>query len=1634
MKQRVQRILAAAWAAAFLPSVGFASVYSELMAEFSRFDHRLPGSTNLEVCLSAVEAKLRSAGLEPHRQTYDTLVPRTTKCVVRVGNRELAPIHPVNNGVAPFITPHPITGPLLWLGDGRISSLTGREVRGCVALLDLDSPDLEIEHVFTFGARAVIFVGGATARQWNVARIAQEGPVTVPRLFVDARTAEAFGLRRAEGQEVSIDVNVTLVDVPAQNLWVEIPGEKGAQFLLGREEAVVLSATLDTVGLVPDYCPETRAAANAALLAETVCALAAQPHPRAVFAVFFGSHYAAQEGARVFFYPVSQAEKGGLKIPLDERHARFQDEIRNVERLRNASDRTDLFASRDPDAEDLTKTIKLKLVGWVNNLNADIRVERLAADDARKKLAKAAKPTTPEEEARQAAWRADAERRDLQALQLEADKAAWNGLRQSIMKGQSPADEAGRAAYERVLASVRQDLDQRRNELGRSVNHSRSAMELAERFQDKAVVAHLDFDFANGRDPWIFSMIDSFELFASKRPDVGSYVPNLAGIGKAYAHVPRTEGAPRLFTDALSPFYKPFSLSVPGQRSTPSAVGMLLGIAGYQMMTLGDPLDADHLPVRVPVDLSGLIPEMKAVVDAFASRPELSVRSPFKRAKQQERLIYCYKKGDDYEGTRFMTVSKGSADTEGPALNALAILKPYDEPYRLAGISRCPVARINTDGFVFMPMLNQVTSESGDKVPVLYAFGYRPDGSLDRCVVDADSKGVSRTRVNLFYAHGGGPFSYGFAPDLLGSEQLYGRERTLNAKTDSAPRQYCAVKLSSLQPFYSDREGSIKRIGTKGELLLGSTPEKPTGVGIPLDREFLLSFDGIRQSAHDYRILNESRLAALRSRNIVNDALEALHAEAQDHLDTAEESLRRKDYGFARAHHIFASCLENRVYAPLRGITDDLVKAVVVLLLLNIPFAFALERLICGFTSIFKQVIGFAVFFVGTFFVLFFTHPAFSLASAPIIIFLAFVIILLGVITLCIVLGKIRQEIRAIQGLASTVHGVESDSSTALAAVMIGISGMRNRPLKTFLTAITVVLLTFTILVFASFTSRLGVLETYLGKGQGEDRVELHRFSHLDIPENFVEAIATVYGKDYQVFQRGGLFRNPTRSFDKGITPMSPDRVVYNPANGKVAGLGAVLGVEAGELAVSPRLAAIVPGFTDPGRAHPPLYLPASIAAKLEVKVGDPLLMIGRSYTYAGSPVSSALQAYATIDDARAVPPDFESIIKKMGKDADEGADASSLEQMDVSGFEWFSPERVGVTDLAVLRRNYPACTYTTFVTLYPRSGDQDVEKTARELAPVFQGAVHAKSGEGARKFFFTRAVAGSGFSDVIVPLLLGGLIIFSSLMGSIVDREREIFTYSALGLSPPSVGALFFAESAVYSVVGGMGGYLVSQVVAKVLNVLGSRGFLHPPEMNFSSLSSVLTILIVMAVVMLSTIYPAIKAGRSANPGVARKWRMPAAVGDHLRFVFPFTVSEVDFAGILSFIREHFENHSDATLGNFAARDVHLFSEPGGGGRASLGIRAEVSLAPFDLGIFQRFRMYSKEFEIKGIDEVVVEVERVGGTPASWTRSNRAFADELRQQFLLWRSLPISTVEHYRKMTEEALASIRDGKRTPDR
>jgi hypothetical protein len=228
-----------------------------------------------------------------------------------------------------------------------------------------------------------------------------------------------------------------------------------------------------------------------------------------------------------------------------------------------------------------------------------------------------------------------------------------------------------------------------------------------------------------------------------------------------------------------------------------------------------------------------------------------------------------------------------------------------------------------------------------------------------------------------------------------------------------------------------------------------------------------------------------------------------------------------------------------------------------------------------------------------------------------------------------------------------------------------------------------------------------------------------------------------------------------------------------------------------------------------------------------------------------------------------------------------------------------------------------------------------------------------------------------------------------------------------------------------MYAVIGGMGGYLLGQLVARLVAASGSN-----LAMNYSSTNAIVTVLIVMCTVLISTIYPARKASRSANPGIQRQWRIPKPQGNLYDLIFPFTVSAYDITGVVSFLKEHFDNYSDTSLGVFATTACHIFRQRDneerpaaakrGGDPGMLGFRATVALAPFDLGVNQNFALLSQPSEIEGIDEVRILIYRLSGAQGDWQRSNRVFINDLRKQLLIWRSLPADIMDRYRQRTLE--------------
>lgn len=1544
------------------------TVYEQVYHVLASQPSRQAGGDAFQAAVTKIAAVCRQHGLDVKRQPYATLVPVTKHCELRLGQRriEALPLAPNSDIMLTASDGQVLNGPCYFVGNGSIEEMNGLPLRGALAVMYLGSPHMQ--DLFSEGVRAVILVEHPDADRWNSASHFTAGRQNLPRAFVSAAAAKDGGLLTAHGEQASLHIETVWEDRITENLVITAAADDPQEFTYQRQEQIILSATLDTSGIVPDLCPDYRRAANVALLVETLCSLPEQ-RQRDVIGVLWGSHHYAQEGARHFYFARHLAQPD--HDYADSRHldAYYVEELGELRQLATLIARDDCLQQQDDPAFPLLrKVLRERLTSIINELNFLVQQYNLVlhehSDDTVAALLQ-------QEETYRARLKelyghiTDMETEDLTRIHGEYA-----------------------VEYAHIRQQARVQLTQHIMQLEALQSQLQSTVDLAAMFENKQVILHLEFDFSNSQQPVLPNIYGDYgNYYKDPQSQIkpGLLVRHTGRLETAFKQGWSAEMGPRLLVDMYRNGMLATRLCTPFALPLNTEVAVASNVYGYHLQNIAAPLSQDAMPKQDHCQLQGLLPFTRHMLQRFCNEAALSLKCNLTGMRPQHKYLHQ---------SFIRRQVRGASEIDGPAVDAVCAITGRRNNLQInTGFSRSAICRAIGDGSFFAPMMSRESSNT------ISAVLFDDQGVLTHI-----SGAGSGFRNDVFYAYGGGMFTP-YTPDnfdLVLSTWVYSGHSNSKYQTlyDNHNRDE--------RVYYANRDKNFKTVDSAGLFLLnesGDPDDDYYGVGFELDPETMRTLNTVQQSAADYQKINTRRLNTLRNNNISVQSIEHLHSAAQYHISDGHKARQDQQTAAARKHETLGLALSNRVYKPLKQVPKDLTSAIVILLLLSIPFAFSLERLLFGFTTIQKQIFGFLFFFIGTFLILYAVHPAFSISTTPSVIFLAFVIVIMSGMVIKIIISKFKFELMSMQGLTSQSHSAERHSSVGLASVLIGISSMRNRPLKTALTALTIVLLTFTVLVFGSFNAQQEVVTTHIGNAVGPSYVQITRNALLQIPARLREALHHEYADRFTIYERSALFHDLVSYRDRYNTSVP---VVKN-SDGSHYPSTALLGLDQQEFDQDPMLRDMTPGSLRRGT----VYLSPEAARQLQMEPGEQLSIWGHSFTFGGAFNEERLKSARYIDNKQLLPPDYQATIAELtGSRGSVTLINDQMNTFDASSFRWTSP------DLTVLMHKDDVLALggcVNAICMYPHA-DTDLASISGELAQYFPDPVFARHGDGDYQYFYTTSYQGSGFSDILIPLLLGGLIIFSSLLGSIVDREREIYTFSALGLAPPNVAALFFAESSVYAVIGGLGGYLISQAVATGLTWLSQHGIYEAPEMNFSSLSSVYTIVLVMLIVLLSTIYPAVKAGRSANPGINRKWKMPDPVDDQLEFLFPFTISTVSLVGICSFIAEHFENHSDASLGLFAASEVAVERI----GTDDYRLAAHISLSPFDLGIAQLFELYSSDSEIEGIKEIHIRLKRDSGSPDAWLRSNRRFLGDLRHQFLLWRSLPVETIEFYCSRTRD--------------
>lgn len=771
--------------------------------------------------------------------------------------------------------------------------------------------------------------------------------------------------------------------------------------------------------------------------------------------------------------------------------------------------------------------------------------------------------------------------------------------------------------------------------------------------------------------------------------------------------------------------------------------------------------------------------------------------------------------------------------------------------------------------------------------------------------------------------------------------------------------------------------------------------------------------------------LNSVRIALLKDNAVTDRLMENLHEKSKNFLygNSEEEpkavSATDDFYNkFIKVLNVYGSAFG--AYPVVLTTNSDMMKAVVFYLAVLIPFCFFLQKLVFTFTRIETQISVFAILFFLTYFIFHYVHPAFEIAKNPQIVLVAFVMMVLACFVAFCMKGKFDYHMASFKERFSKEEDV-GILKLAGTAMLIGVTNMKRRKLRTFLTCATIVLITFTMLSFTSVSQSVAPTRIKKAEETPYNGIFYSRQSWAPLEANKEKLMDYVVGEGYEVLRRS------FQVFSANAYRRTEAALFMEGSKSPVAITG-VLALEQKE-----------DGWIVPMRVGAPGS--PLIAGRFfsddsarEIIVTDQFA--NKTLGYDFTPGSKELDdVYITFDGVKLklvgiVDGEMMSKVKDLRgnsiipqQQVETGANLQGLDQRDE---EMELPEGsfqdIGAQFYVIVPfdtgRVYGASTRSVSVKMPDAQSvwDRVMEYVYLSSDKVYFGtddkfAVVKKTDKTDAVYEMPgRYYLGSGFetsigglSSLIIPLLISASIIFNTMLGSVYERNKEIGIFNAIGLNPIHIALFFVAEAIVYGILGGVGGYLIGQVLANIIVYLGVLGGVN---LNYSSLTVVYVIMFTILIVILSTLYPAMMAMRTASSSSGRK--KPKQTDDNtLEVAFPYSFTREMAIAVNSYIKEYFDLHMDSSVGDFVATpEGSSRNDEVEGDKLVMTLKYKVALAPYDLGVTQEVIITTVFNEEVGAFMVCANTVRISGMDKNWLATNKPFLNGIRKYLLYWRVL----------------------------
>lgn len=844
--------------------------------------------------------------------------------------------------------------------------------------------------------------------------------------------------------------------------------------------------------------------------------------------------------------------------------------------------------------------------------------------------------------------------------------------------------------------------------------------------------------------------------------------------------------------------------------------------------------------------------------------------------------------------------------------------------------------------------------------------------------------------------------------------------------------------------FVSIMDGSpeSQQVQTCRSFLLNVDPKAPITRGEPdiFGRGFLVAdypnliypyFDAVASMLR----VNEKRLRLQKQYHMTEPEMLESHTRAQQFLTQAVELRNNHEGMLAMNMAGRALALAMTTHPAVREKLTNAVLGILWYLVLLVPFVLFFEKLAFGFTDIRKQLLAHGAIFIVVYCLLLAFHPAFKIVRSPLMILLGFLIAMLSIAVTLMMGGKFQQIIKRLRSKEGAVEGADVNRSGVVGtAFLLGLNNMRRRKVRTGLTCITLVLITFAMICFTSVSRNIQQEERTLGPASCSGLFRRDQ-NFAPLSQNELDALTLYYGLEYPVSihhwftgARTALMpknaeiileREEVRGNEHLTKSVTVNAAITMPWNEpQFSGIDKfLLTPNRGWFPRPPQTAeerrrALISGVNIPNY----LFLPDTIANELGLnptlvaRTHQMVSVKGESYEVLGIFDAAKLAAHVGMDAQSILPYDL-STLTSAGKMADGSTRIppsvkrlpaskvviTSKDFVPTAGTEQVFPVSCAVLfpqTYYQLRKDQPMHPPVT----YREQHDLVTEYLERTGLPTYYSIENIA--------YYGRRFHGKnllGILEMLIPLLLAALTVFNTMRGTVYERREEIYIYNALGIAPNHVFFMFMAEACVYGVVGAMFGYLLSQVTGNIMTALGVQGM----NMDYSSIETIYASVIIVLSVLLSAILPARDAARLASPADEGGWSMPKVEGNRMQFNLPFTFTPHDRMAIISYFSRWFDANGEGSSGSFFSNLPQPFlREDIKTGETVPGIETLIWLKPFDYGVSQRLTIAFPTDPETGEYIALVTIEHASGSAEAWLRVMKPFMTALRKQFLNWRAV----------------------------